>query len=1162
MSATQSLIQNAFDAAVQEFKANLNNDAVYQKILSVTSIDEVYDLTDQLQAEQGRKGHLRHLAKIEPYLNRLRDYAAVIENFVQIKPEVMALIWGPIKLLLQWSSVLAQSFDAILQTTGDIGVLLPEFKDCAVLFAQNSRIYDLMVLFFKDILDFYQVGLKFFTMSRWKYFFEPLWPNRRDRINLVKTHIERHSLLMRNEVRLEHIREEHKARLKALEHFKAEERAQRLQQYHVIKTDVNPRMYDDKLNWCHGRICDGSGAWLLRDKAFTRWLDFSAGTSPVLWLQGIPGAGKTFLASLAVDKARTVAYTAFAFLSHTYSSSTSALSVLHSLIFQLAGRDEDMQDVLCHSIHDRIRSDITVAVQLLRDLLNCAGSAFLVVDGVDEIEELERGILLKQLLLLSEKCPETRVLISSRREDDIAAILEKMSESIRIDKRNQEGIQAFISQRLRQMFESREFPPDVQTQIRQSMKPLASKANGMFLYAKIVLSSIELLDDVAEICEELSLLPEDLDSAYARILLRINNLRPASVKAKVRRILAWVGCSPTPLTLREMEQALSIQPGNFDAGKKLSAAPNLNKLCGPIIEVAGEYVQFVHFTVKEYFFSTAVTGHISLIDGTLDLAATCITYFCQGFHNPDVVSNDDQFTQHLIEGSYSLHYYAQERCFEVLQIYLRLLNGAKAPSNLLDCLNMLMATLRNDQFALASDNGRIIEASFLHAFEEDHPELYQFLYNIYRFRHMCSQETYHLNEETKWVDFDPLVSSQVSIRLYQDINKMQCASSSHNPGCQCGLLDRVFGLQPYKCGYLNCPLHRRGLESIAIQKQHEAEHTRVWKCPVSGCEYEETGFLSANMRDQHALKAHRKPNDSNDILDDSHMSPEDEVEFILDLIRSNNVEAINFLPHTILNARFPFNSKRSCNLGEILGRFGSAPIAVILLRYADIKLVYSEAIKASNTGLLSWLLDAKQIVELAGFHALVAVGKEFARCDSAEMHDIGRRWFAMSQDANGQKFEALYTAVMSENVIGATANKPGREDFLVSLWDSIWSDCWQSWITQALRAVVKTTCSLRLGQILIQHGADVNWITKGSKISVLEYATRKSTAKNAEFAKLLLFHGADAQPASASIELSDQIGAKEINRWLGVSWDDLIEQARAHCKHLLNMPHTELANDE
>lgn len=166
MSAAQSLILNAFEAATLEFKTNLNNDAVYTQILSVTSIDEVYDLTDKLQAEQGRRGHLRHLAKIEPYLNRLRDYASVIEVFVQVKPDIMALIWGPIKLLLQWSSVLAQSFDAIVNTSADIGLLLPEFKEVAVLFSENKQICEVLVLFFKDILDFYQIGLRFFTMPR------------------------------------------------------------------------------------------------------------------------------------------------------------------------------------------------------------------------------------------------------------------------------------------------------------------------------------------------------------------------------------------------------------------------------------------------------------------------------------------------------------------------------------------------------------------------------------------------------------------------------------------------------------------------------------------------------------------------------------------------------------------------------------------------------------------------------------------------------------------------------------------------------------------------------------------------------------------------------------------------------------------------------------
>jgi hypothetical protein len=61
-----------------------------------------------------------------------------------------------------------------------------------------------------------------------------------------------------------------------------------------------------------------------------------------------------------------------------------------------------------------------------------------------------------------------------------------------------------------------------------------------------------------------------------------------------------VGCSPTPLTVQEIEQALTIRPGSYELEKKVFASPNLSRLCGPIIEIVDGYVQFVHFTVKEY----------------------------------------------------------------------------------------------------------------------------------------------------------------------------------------------------------------------------------------------------------------------------------------------------------------------------------------------------------------------------------------------------------------------------------------------------------------------------------------------------------------------------------------------------------------------------------
>lgn len=166
MTAPYDPVKVAFENAIREFKRTLENDKLYDEILKTTSIDQVYDATDRLQEEQAKKGHLRHLSKIKPYLQRLRDYTDAIDTFVQTKPDILALIWGPIKLLLQWASTLKQSFDAIVNTTADIGALLPEFQEVTKLFRHNDHIRDVLVLFFKDILDFYLIALKFFSMSR------------------------------------------------------------------------------------------------------------------------------------------------------------------------------------------------------------------------------------------------------------------------------------------------------------------------------------------------------------------------------------------------------------------------------------------------------------------------------------------------------------------------------------------------------------------------------------------------------------------------------------------------------------------------------------------------------------------------------------------------------------------------------------------------------------------------------------------------------------------------------------------------------------------------------------------------------------------------------------------------------------------------------------
>jgi hypothetical protein len=74
------------------------------------------------------------------------------------------------------------------------------------------------------------------------------------------------------------------------------------------------------------------------------------------------------------------------------------------------------------------------------------------------------------------------------------------------------------------------------------------------------------------------------------------------VREKARSIIGWVGVSPTPLTIHELEQALLVQSQGVKGTAIVKSKCLVDRICGPIIEVVNEYVYFVHFTVQELVF--------------------------------------------------------------------------------------------------------------------------------------------------------------------------------------------------------------------------------------------------------------------------------------------------------------------------------------------------------------------------------------------------------------------------------------------------------------------------------------------------------------------------------------------------------------------------------
>lgn len=87
-----SSVQSAFDSAVKGFLDDLTDNNDYD-FSGINSIDHIYDATDKIQQQQGSNRTLRNLNRIQPYLQRINQYAGVIDTFVQAKPDILALLW-------------------------------------------------------------------------------------------------------------------------------------------------------------------------------------------------------------------------------------------------------------------------------------------------------------------------------------------------------------------------------------------------------------------------------------------------------------------------------------------------------------------------------------------------------------------------------------------------------------------------------------------------------------------------------------------------------------------------------------------------------------------------------------------------------------------------------------------------------------------------------------------------------------------------------------------------------------------------------------------------------------------------------------------------------------------------------------------------------------
>ncbi|KAF5712258.1 Nacht domain-containing protein [Fusarium mundagurra] len=1151
--------QRAFEAAMLDFKDKLKGHSFYDQIIQMTSIEQVYQDIEKLQDKQAKSGRLRHLSKIQPFLDRLREYSGVVETFVQAKPDILALLWGPIKLLLLWADVLKQSFDALVNALEEIGNALPDFCELAEMFAGNNRLQALLVLYFRDILHFYLISTKFFSMRRLKVMFEMLWPRHKYRIQVVVKHMAGHRDLIRREVHMEEIRRADEMRNRELQHFVQTEENNIAQEYASHRAHLAPKNYDADLYRFSESVCDGTGKWLFRNESFQNWLAGIEKAKPILWLRGIPGAGKTLLASSVIKHTQSLddTHTVFAFLTYL-DSHISALAILHSLIFQLASTSLSLKTMLCQSDLQHLGNDFKVAATLFQTLIQSAGVVRVIVDGLDEIEPTQRSRLIKELVRLSSECDECHILLTSRAESDISRDLDGKTMDLQVDKNNAGSIQVFVNQTMTEWFKERGFVPEVQDQLQGWAAPLAFHAKGMFLYVKVIFRIIYYINDIGDIQNELEHLPSSLEDAYGRVLQQINAFPDPRRRNLARSILGWVGCAPSPMTLKEIEQALLVDPKVPFKLPRVQARVNVVQICGPIIDVVDDYVQFVHFTVREYIFSTKIKNSITLSEMALDLAIRCVVYMCQDHHDPDLT--EDEIDDNILWGAYRLHQFSSSFWLDLIHDYLTLSGSETIPDALIDQLRILLEIRSSDTYTHSDQSKDSLHPAIL-GLEDQEPALVEMLKGSADFQTSSSKSDFQINNPEQWFHTSPLSIPQISISLHERLDGLSDKKLANSKS-----LSENYGPRYFRCGFLGCHYRRYGFETTTGRRAHEKNHQKPWNCSFPGCRFVTQGFITRKMRDDHFMNGHSHAANLRTSSTTPPLKIEDEElqPLIFDLIETNMVEIITELLPRLHNLKPVVQMEVVTHAAKmrsqaILQLFKDSGLltGAFLTKYGIEWAMFINLVKTTVRGesvdlskiLLSWVATHDFRQEYIN-HIRRAVREIIRTIIESESEDISELWKPTLVSGFGNRDATELVKVFTfRGTIAATNNIPSRERILLAMWE----ECKTLETlkgpekSKVLRDIADTSCSVNLARYAIQHGCEVNSKAYEYSPTALQFAARKATQQAADLMKFLLLQGADPNMGAAKNRktaktmIRDEKGARGISKWLGMTWEELVE---------------------
>ncbi|KAM0280239.1 hypothetical protein ACHAQH_004197 [Verticillium albo-atrum] len=536
----------SFAASLDAFRSCL--DESQRAAFAAANFDDLQLDILAIQADQDRHRTMMNLPRLNSFLAGMEGLDSTLRCFLpdEIVTSLMAHIWGPTRWFLKTASVDDYAFDQLLDVYYTLGLEFVPFHECEALFRESPESRQCLASLYDDLLRFEAAVARLFGRSSWLKTFRPSWRGLANTFEALSLSLKMHATVIeeamfrtnasspavhrRESDTMSDIVWDRSSVAAKMRHYSG----QRLALWHDFDAQERDRMQQQNLEvsrWIaaspvtkalHAEYCrvradvPGAGRWLLGRAEIGRWLKAPDLDSPVIWLHGKAGIGKTVMSSMLVEECASLqrqgdippsSQVHFFYCEEGDTNLSTALGVFRGLLHQLLLSREDLLSTILDETRNGGQLTLNTS-ETARDLvelcLESPSRRYIVIDGLDACEPSEAKRVVSLLTHLAKKpgvrAGRLRVLFTSRSSAELKRIFDAASVLEADPAQNLRDIHHYVGARLK----APGALPLSEDEVNQLQDQVTRQSGGFFLNAHLATESLILQRSWKELLEAAS----------------------------------------------------------------------------------------------------------------------------------------------------------------------------------------------------------------------------------------------------------------------------------------------------------------------------------------------------------------------------------------------------------------------------------------------------------------------------------------------------------------------------------------------------------------------------------------------------------------------------------------------------------------------------------